>query len=179
MNLKGSKTEDNLKQAYLIECSARTKYEFFAAQAKKDGYQQMAQLFDETARNEKEHAEMWYKQLNGGSMPQTLPALQEAARDENYEWTDMYDGYAKAAREEGFDQLAELFEQVGQIERQHESRYQRLISNIENSQVFSRTQEERWQCIACGHTVFGADAPDTCPVCGYAQGYFQIKAENY
>lgn len=179
MELKGSKTEAVLWQAYADECKARTKYEFFAAQARKDGYQQIAALFDETARNEKEHAEMWYKELHGNQMPQTLPALKEAAQTENHEWTDLYKDYAKTAREEGFDQIAALFEQVGEIERQHEDRYRKLIENIEGGLVFSRDGDTVWQCIACGHIVVGRKAPDTCPVCGYAQGYFQIKAENY
>lgn len=179
MELKGSKTEQNLNNAYATECKARTKYEFFAAQARKDGYQQIAALFDETARNEKEHAEMWYKALNGGSMPETLPALREAAQNENYEWTDQYADYARTAREEGFDQLAGLFEQVAAIEKAHEERYRTLIANIEGGLVFSREGDAIWQCIACGHIVVGRQAPERCPVCGYAQGYFQIKAENY
>ena len=179
MELKGSKTEQNLHNAYASECKARTKYEFFAAQARKENYQQIAALFDETARNEKEHAEMWYKAMNGGSMPETLPALREAAQNENYEWTDLYDGYARTAREEGFDQLATLFERVAEIEKEHEARYRKLIENMEGGLVFSRAGDTVWQCIACGHIVIGRQAPDTCPVCGYAQGYFQIQAKNY
>ena len=179
MELKGSKTESALWQAFSDECKARTSYEFFAAQARKDGYQQIAALFDETARNEKEHAEMWYKELHGHAMPETLPALEAAAQTENREWTDLYEGYAKTAREEGFDQIAALFEKVGQIERQHEARYRRLIENIEGGLVFSRAGDTIWQCIACGHIVVGKKAPGACPVCGYAQGFFQIKADNY
>lgn len=179
MELKGSQTESNLNHAFSSECRARTKYEFFAAQARKDGYQQIAKIFDETARNEKEHAEMWYKELHGNAMPVTLPALREAAQTENHEWTDMYDGYAKTAREEGFDQIAALFEKVASIEKKHEERYRKLIANIEGGLVFSRDGDTVWQCMACGHIVIGKKAPETCPVCGYAQGYFQIRAENY
>jgi len=179
MELKGSKTEAALRQAFGDECKARTTYEFFAAQARRDGYQQIAALFDETARNEKEHAEMWYKELHGHAMPATLPALRDAAQIENHEWTDLYAERARTAREEGFGRIAALFEQVGAIERQHEERYRRLIGNIEGGAVFSRDGDTVWQCIACGHIVVGRKAPDACPVCGYAQGYFQIKAENY
>ena len=179
MELKGSKTEAALWQAFADECKARTSYEFFASQARKDGYQQIAALFDETARNEKEHAEMWYKQLHAGQIPSTLPALRDAADTENHEWTDLYAGYAKTAREEGFDKIATLFERVGEIERQHEERYRTLIGNIEGGLVFSRDNDVIWQCAACGHIAVGKKAPQVCPVCGYAQGWFQLRAENY
>ena len=179
MELRGSRTEAALRQAFADECRARTSYEFFASQARKDGYQQIAAIFEETARNEKEHAEMWYKELHGHQMPATLPALRDAAQTENHEWTDLYAGYAETAREEGFDQIAGLFEKVGAIERQHEERYRKLIDNIEGGLVFSRKGDAIWQCIACGHILVGRAAPETCPVCGYAQGYFQLRAENY
>lgn len=179
MELKGSKTEAALWQAFSDECKARTKYEFFAAQARKDGYQQIAALFDETARNEKEHAEIWYKELHGHAMPETRAALEDAAQTENHEWTDLYADYAKTAREEGFDQIAGLFDKVGAIERQHEERYRKLIANINEGLVFSREGDMVWQCIACGHIVVGRKAPQACPVCGYAQGFFQLRAENY
>ncbi len=179
MELRGSKTEAALWQAFADESKARTSYEFFASQARKDGYQQIAAIFDETARNEKEHAEMWYKELHGGTMPATLPALRDAAQTENREWTELYAGYAETARSEGFDRIAALFERVGAIERQHEERYRKLLDNIEKGLVFSRDGDMIWQCTACGHIFVGKTAPETCPVCGYAQGYFQIRAENY
>ena len=178
MDLKGSKTEACLKEAFSAECEARTKYTFFASKAKKDGYQQIASIFEETAKNEKEHAEIWYKLIENG-IKSTDENLRTAANGENYEWTQMYDEYAKVAREEGFEQIATLFEEVGKIEKEHEERYRKLLANVENGLVFSRDNDMIWQCSNCGHIVIGKQAPDICPVCSHEKSYFQIKAENY
>ena len=175
--LKGSKTEANLRAAFSGESEARNKYTYFASQAKKDGYEQIAQLFLETAENEKEHAKMWFKLLNG--IGGTAENLKNAADSENYEWTDMYASFAKDAREEGFDDIANLFDQVGQIEKEHEERYRKLLSNVENGLVFSRDGEAIWQCANCGHIVIGKKAPEVCPVCKHPKAFFQIKATNY
>ncbi len=178
-DLKGTKTEQNLKEAFAGESMARNKYSYFASKAKKDGYVQIAAIFEETAANEKEHAKMWYKLLNGGKVSDTKTNLADAAGGENFEWTDMYDRMAKEAREEGFPEIAEKFEQVGAIEKHHEERYRKLLKNIEDAIVFSRDGDVIWQCANCGHIVIGKKAPEVCPVCDHPQSYFQIKAENY
>ena len=177
--LKGTKTEQNLKEAFAGESMARNKYTYFASKAKKDGYVQIASIFEETAANEKEHAKMWYKYLNGGSVSDTKANLADAANGENFEWTDMYARMAKEAHEEGFDEIAEKFEQVGAIEKHHEERYRKLLKNIEDAVVFSREGDVIWQCANCGHIVIGKMAPEVCPVCDHPQSYFQIMAENY
>ena len=176
--LKGTKTEQNLMEAFAGECQARTKYTYYASQAKKDGYVQIASLFEETANNEKEHAKIWFKLLHDG-MPSTPENLVDAANGENYEWTDMYDRMAKEAEEEGFTKIAALFKMVGAIEKEHEERYRKLLANIEGGLVFSRDEDMIWQCANCGHIVVGKKAPEICPVCSHPQSYFQIKAENY
>ena len=177
-DLKGTKTEANLMAAFAGESQARNKYSYYASKAKKDGYVQIASIFEETANNEKEHAKIWFKLLHGG-IPGTLENLADAAEGENYEWTEMYDQMAKDAREEGFNEIADLFEQVGKIEKEHEERYRKLIENIEGGLVFSRDEDMIWQCSNCGHIVIGKKAPEGCPVCAHPQAYFQIKAENY
>ncbi len=176
--LKGSQTEKNLLAAFAGESQAHTKYQYFASKAKKDGYVQIANLFEETAKNEKEHAKIWFKLLNGG-MPSTEENLKAAADGENYEWTDMYADFAKTAREEGLNEIAVLFEGVAAIEKEHEERYRKLLSNIEEGLVFSRDGDCIWQCSNCGHIVIGKNAPEICPVCSHPKSYFQIKAENY
>ena len=178
-DLKGTKTEQNLKEAFAGESMARNKYSYFASKAKKDGYVQIASIFEETAANEKEHAKMWYKLLNGGKVSDTRTNLADAASGENFEWTDMYARMAKEAREEGFAEIAEKFEAVGKIEKEHEERYRKLLKNIEDGIVFSREGDVIWQCANCGHIVIGKKAPEVCPVCDHPQSYFQIKAENY
>ena len=179
MELKGSKTEQNLMTAFAGESQARNKYTYFASKAKKDGYEQIAALFLETAENEKEHAKMWFKELHGGKIPSTLENLNDAAEGENYEWTDMYDEFAKTAKEEGFDRIAFLFESVAAIEKEHEARYRKLIENIEGGLVFSKDGDTIWKCRNCGHIVIGKSAPEVCPVCAHPQSYFEVKAENY
>ncbi len=179
MELKGSKTEANLAAAFAGESQARNKYTYYASKAKKDGYEQIAALFTETANNEKEHAKIWFKLLHGGEMADTETNLKDAAGGENYEWTEMYPTFAKEAREEGFTQIATLFEMVAQIEKEHEQRYLALLKNVENGLVFSRDGDVMWQCSNCGHIVIGKSAPAVCPVCSHPQAYFQIKAENY
>lgn len=175
--LKGSRTEANLKAAFAGESMARNKYTFFASKAKKDGYVQIASIFEETAANEKEHAKLWFKLLEGiGSTAENLKA---AAEGENYEWTDMYARFAKEAKEEGFDYIASLFEGVAAIEKEHEERYRTLLANVENGLVFSKDGDTIWQCANCGHICVGKQAPEICPVCAYPQAYFQVKAENY
>ena len=176
--LKGTKTEQNLMEAFAGECQARTKYTYYASQAKKDGYVQIASLFEETANNEKEHAKIWFKLLHDG-MPSTPENLVDAANGENYEWTDMYDRMAKEAEEEGFTKIAALFEMVGKIEKEHEERYRKLLKNIEDGVVFSRDGDAIWQCRNCGHIVIGKKAPAVCPVCDHPQAFFQVKPENY
>ena len=178
-DLKGTKTEKNLQEAFAGESQARNKYTFFASKAKKDGYVQISNIFLETAANEKEHAEIWYKYLNGGKVSDTVTNLEDAAGGENFEWTDMYARMAREAREEGFDEIAEKFEMVGAIEKEHEERYRKLLDNIRKERVFSRDGDVIWQCSNCGHIVIGKKAPDECPVCNHAQAYFQVKAENY
>ena len=179
MELKGSKTEKNLLAAFQGESQARNKYTYFASKAKKDGYEQIAAIFEETANNEKEHAKMWYKELNGGQINDTVSNLKEAADGENYEWTDMYETFAKEAEEEGFTSLAAKFRMVGEIERHHEERYRKLLKNIEDSVVFSKDGDSIWICRNCGHVVVGKEAPKVCPVCAHPQSYFELKNENY
>ncbi|WP_031473419.1 rubrerythrin [Agathobaculum desmolans] len=176
-NLKGSRTEANLKSAFAGESMAFTKYTYYASKAKKDGYVQIGKFFEETAGNEKEHAKIWFKLLGG--INDTAANLLAAAEGENYEWTDMYAGFAREAREEGFEDIAFLFEQVGAIEKEHEERYRKLLSNVENKLVFSRDGDCIWQCSNCGHIVVGKQASEVCPVCAHPQAYFEIKAENY
>jgi len=178
--LKGTKTEANLREAFSGESQARNKYTYYASKAKKEGYVQIAALFEETARNEKEHAKIWFKLLHEGAVPDTMTNLADAAAGEMYEWTDMYDRMAKEAKEEGFDRIAYLFEAVGRIEKEHEERYRKLLANIEEGKVFDRAPEKvMWQCDNCGHQVEGEKAPGVCPVCDHPQAYFQIKPENY
>lgn len=179
MNLKGTKTEANLQAAFAGESQARNKYTYFASKAKKDGYVQIAAIFEETANNEKEHAKLWYKLLNGGNIGSTVENLKEAAGGENYEWTDMYDNFAKEAREEGFEEIAKLFEGVAAIEKEHEERYRKLLENVEKELVFSKDGDVIWQCTNCGHICVGKKAPEVCPVCAHPQAYFQVKPENY
>ena len=179
MELKGSKTYENLMTAFAGESQARNKYTYYASKAKKDGYEQIAAIFEETANNEKEHAKMWFKELHDGEVPSTLENLNDAANGENYEWTDMYDNFAKVAREEGFTRIALLFEGVAKIEKEHEERYRKLIANIEDGLVFSKDGDTIWKCRNCGHIVIGKKAPAVCPVCSHPQSYFEVKAENY
>lgn len=178
MNLKGTKTEQNLQTAFAGESQARNKYTFYASQAKKEGFEQIAALFTETANNEKEHAKMWFKLLNGG-IGKTVDNLKDAAAGENYEWTDMYATFAKEAREEGFDHIAKLFEMVGEIEKEHEARYLALCKNIEEGKVFNREGKQAWICCNCGHIHFGEEAPEVCPVCAHPKAYFELRAQNY
>ncbi len=178
MNLKGTKTEANLAAAFAGESQARNKYTYYASKAKKDGYEQIAQLFLETAENEKEHAKLWFKLLNDG-IGTTAENLKDAAEGENYEWTDMYAQMAKDAREEGFDHIANLFEGVAAIEKTHEERYRKLLANVEGGLVFSRDGDMIWECGNCGHIHIGKAAPEVCPVCAHPKAYFKIKAQNY
>ena len=179
MELKGSKTEQNLMTAFAGESQARNKYTYFASKAKKDGYEQIAAIFEETANQEKEHAKMWFKELNGGEVPSTEDNLLAAAEGENYEWTDMYAEFAKVAEEEGFKALAAKFRGVAEIEKMHEERYRKLLENVKEGLVFSRDGDMIWQCRNCGHIVVGKKAPLVCPVCNHPQAYFEIKKENY
>jgi rubrerythrin len=179
MELKGSKTEANLWTAFAGESQARNKYTYYAAQAKKEGYNQIAAIFEETAGNEKEHAKLWFKLLHGGAVPGTSENLLDAADGENYEWTDMYANFAKVAREEGFKDIAAQFEGVAKIEKEHEERYRKLLSNIGENKVFARPAQQVWQCTNCGHIHIGCNAPEVCPVCIHPKAYFQIKPENY
>ena len=179
MELKGSKTEANLQAAFAGESQARNKYTYYASQAKKDGYEQIAEIFLETAENEKEHAKLWFKCLHDNKIPTTAENLLDAANGENYEWTDMYASFAKTAHEEGFTRIAKLFEMVGAIEKHHEERYRKLLSNVEDKVVFSREGEAIWQFRNCGHIVIGKQAPAACPVCAHPQSFFQVKADNY
>ena len=177
--LKGSKTEANLKAALAGESQAHTKYQYYASKAKKDGYEQIAALFLETAGNEKEHAKIWFKLLCGGDVPATPENLLDAAAGENYEWTDMYAQFAKEAKEEGFDRIAYLFEEVGKIEKAHEERYRKLLANIQDGLVFSKDGDTIWECRNCGHIHIGPKAPEVCPVCAHPKSFFCVKAENY
>ena len=179
MELKGSKTEQNLMTAFAGESQARNKYTYFASRAKKDGYEQKAAIFEDTANKEKEHAKMWFKELNGGEVPKTEDNLLAAAEGENYEWTNMYEEFARVADEEGFTLIANKFRGVAAIEKMHEERYRKLLKNVEDKVVFSRDGDMIWQCRNCGHIVIGKNAPLVCPVCNHPQAYFEIKKENY
>ncbi|MBF1585112.1 MAG: rubrerythrin family protein [Prevotella sp.] len=177
--LKGTKTEENLKVAFAGESQAHTKYLYYASKAKKDGYEQIAAIFEETARNEKEHAKMWFKFLHEGDIPTTTSNLADAANGENYEWTDMYAEMAKVALAEGFPEIAAKFRGVGQVEKHHEERYRKLLENIEEGIVFSRDGDRIWQCRNCGHIHIGKTAPEKCPVCDHPESFFQLNPENY
>ena len=179
MELKGSKTEKNLQTAFAGESQAHTKYQYYASKAIKDGYVQIGNLFEETAKNEKAHAKIWCKLLHGGEVPSTEINLGDAASGENYEWTDMYAGFAKTAMEEGFTEIAFLFEKVAAIEKTHEERYRKLLGNIKDGLVFSRDEDMIWECLNCGHIVIGKKAPELCPVCKHPKSFFQVKANNY
>ena len=179
MELKGSKTEKNLEAAFAGESQARNKYTFYASQAKKEGFEQIAAIFTETADNEKEHAKMWFKALHGGKVPTTLENLQDAAAGENHEWTEMYVEMAKTAREEGFEAIARQMELVGQIEKHHEERYLKLAENIRKEEVFEKVSETMWKCRNCGHLYFGKKPPVVCPVCAHPQAYFEVCVENF
>ena len=178
-NIKGTKTEKNLMDAFAGESQARNKYTYFASKARKEGYEQIASIFEETANNEKEHAKIWFKLLNDGDIPTTAENLKSAAEGENYEWTDMYERMAKEAREEGFTRIAFLFEAVGKIEKEHEERYKKLLENVEGGLVFSKDGDKIWICRNCGHIVIGKDAPEVCPVCSHPKAFFEVKADNY
>lgn len=179
MKLEGTKTEQNLRTAFAGESQAHTKYLYYASKASKDGFVQIGKLFEETAKNEKEHAKIWFKLLHGGAVPSTVENLADAAAGENFEWTDMYAEFAAVAKEEGFDEIAALFEGVGAIEKTHEERYRKLLGNIEEGVVFSREGDCIWECSNCGHIVIGKKAPEKCPVCAHPQSYFMLKANNY
>ncbi len=179
MELKGSRTEANLMAAFAGESQARNKYTYYASKARKEGYEQIAAIFEETANNEKEHAKMWFKELHGGDIPTTAENLLDAAEGENYEWTDMYAEFAKVAHEEGFERIAYLFEGVAAIEKEHEERYRKLLKNVEDKLVFSKEGEAIWICRNCGHVVVGKEAPAVCPVCAHPQSFFELKKENY
>ncbi len=179
MELKGSKTEQNLMTAFAGESQARNKYTYNASKARKDGYEQIAAIFEETANNEKEHAKMWFKELHGGDIPDTMTNLEDAAAGENYEWTDMYKGFAETAREEGFSRLAYLFESVAKIEKEHEERYLTLLKNVKDDRVFHKDEDKIWICRNCGHVYVGKDALDVCPVCAHPQSFMEVKANNY
>ena len=179
MELKGSKTEQNLMTAFAGESQARNKYTYFASKAKKDGYEQIAAIFEETANNEKEHAKLWFKELHGGDIPDTMTNLEDAAAGENYEWTDMYANFAKVAEEEGFSDIAFKFRSVADIEKRHEERYLALLKNIKENRVFEKGEEQFWICRNCGHIVVGKEAPKVCPVCSHPQSFFELRKENY
>lgn len=177
--LKGTKTESNLMAAFAGESQARNKYTYYAAQAKKEGYEQISALFLETAENEKVHAKIWFKLLHGDTVPDTLTNLKDAASGENFEWTDMYTKFAEDAKAEGFVKIAFLFEEVGKIEKEHEARYLKLLSNIESGEIFNRTEETSWECRNCGHIHHGKNALEMCPVCDHSKSFFQVRAENF
>ncbi len=177
--LKGSKTEKNLMAAFAGESEARNKYTYYASQAKKEGFVQISKIFEETANNEKEHAKLWFKFLHDGKIPETIKNLEDAADGENYEWTDMYATFAKEAEEEGFTQIAALFRMVGNIEKEHEDRYRKLLENLKNDMVFNKNEDVVWECANCGHVFTGKNAPQICPVCKHPQAYFFIKSKNY
>lgn len=175
----GTQTEKNLQAAFAGESQARNKYTYFSSVAKKEGFEQIAALFLKTADNEKEHAKLWFKALHGGEIADTATNLADAAAGENYEWTDMYATFAKEAKEEGFDKIAFLFEEVGKIEREHEERYRKLLENVKDGKVFAKTEKVVWECSNCGHIYYGEKAPDVCPVCNHPQAYFKVNAKNY
>ena len=179
MELKGSKTEQNLMTAFAGESQARNKYTYYASKARKDGYEQIAAIFEETANNEKEHAKLWFKQLHGGEIPDTMQNLEDAAAGENYEWTEMYAGFAETAEREGFPELAQKFRLVAEIEKHHEERYRALLKNVETASVFEKSEVKVWECRNCGHIVVGTAAPEICPTCAHPRSYFEIHAENY
>ena len=179
MELKGSKTEANLMAAFAGESQARNKYTYYASKAKKDGYEQIASIFEETANNEKEHAKLWFKQLHDGGIPTTEENLKDAASGENYEWTEMYKEFAETAKEEGFDHIAYLFEEVGKIEKEHEERYLTLLKNVEDDRVFHKDGDKIWICRNCGHVYTGKDALEVCPVCAHKQSFMEVRSENY
>ena len=179
MELKGSKTEQNLMTAFAGESQARNKYTYYASKARKDGYEQIAAIFEETANNEKEHAKLWFKELHGGEVPDTIVNLEDAAAGENFEWTEMYKEFAEVAREEGFTKIAYLFESVGKIEAEHEKRYLTLLKNVKDNKVFHKDGDKLWICRNCGHVYIGKDALDVCPVCNHKQSFMEVKADNY
>lgn len=179
MEIKGTQTERNLQTAFAGESQAHTKYLYYASKAKKDGFVQIGELFEQTAKNEKEHAKIWFKLLHGGNVPETPVNLEDAAAGENYEWTDMYAGFAKTAKEEGLNEIAFLFEQVGAIEKAHEERYRKLLKNVQDGVVFSKDEDVIWECSNCGHIVIGKKAPEVCPVCKHPKSYFMVKPTNY
>lgn len=179
MNLKGTKTEQNLMAAFAGESQARNKYTYYASKAKKEGYEQIAAIFEKTAGNEKEHAKMWFKLLHEDNIPSTIENLEDAANGENYEWTEMYAEFAKVAREEGFDKIAFLFEGVGKIEKEHEERYKALLANVKEGKVFKKEEKMMWVCRNCGHVHFGESAPEVCPICSHPKAYFELRATNY
>ena len=179
MELKGTKTEQNLMAAFAGESQARNKYTYYASKAKKEGFEQIASIFEETANNEKEHAKMWFKELHNGGIPDTITNLLDAAAGENYEWTDMYDKFSKEAKEEGFERIEFLFSEVAKIEKEHEERYRKLAENINNNVVFSKEVPQMWICRNCGHVHYGEKAPEVCPVCNHPQAYFELRKENY
>ena len=178
-NIKGTQTEKNLQTAFAGESQARNKYTYYASKARKEGYEQIADIFEETAHNETEHAKSWFKLLHDGDIPSTAENLKDAADGENYEWTDMYAEFAKTPKAEGFDRIAKLFEMVGAIEKHHEERYRKLLDNVEKKVVFSKDGDAIWQCANCGHIVVGKEAPKACPVCAHPQAFFQVEATNY
>lgn len=179
MELKGSKTEQNLMTAFAGESQARNKYTYYASKARKDGYEQIAAIFEETANNEKEHAKLWFKELHGGEVPDTIVNLEDAAAGENFEWTEMYKEFAEVAREEGFTKIAYLFDSVGKIEKEHEKRYLTLLKNVKEDKVFHKDGDKLWICRNCGHVYIGKDALDVCPVCNHKQSFMEVKADNY
>lgn len=179
MELKGSKTEKNLMMAFQGESQARNKYTYYASKARKDGYEQIAAIFEETANNEKEHAKIWFKELHDGEIPSTIVNLEDAANGENYEWTEMYKEFALEACEEGFERIAKLFEQVGLIEKEHEKRYLTLLKNVKDDRVFHKDNDKIWICRNCGHVYVGKDALEVCPVCKHRQSFMEVKADNY
>ncbi len=179
MEFKGSKTEENLKKAYAGESEARSKYHYYASQAKKEGYEQLADIFEETGNNELAHAKMWFKLLHGNKIPDTQTNLEDAIKCEEFEWSDMYVEFAKVAREEGFEDIAKSFEGVGAIEKLHESRYDKLLKNLKEGKIFKKDEKVEWVCRVCGHVHVSKKAPTVCPVCGHPEAFFQIKAFNY
>ncbi|HOZ54127.1 MAG TPA: rubrerythrin family protein [Bacilli bacterium] len=179
MELKGTKTEQNLMTAFAGESQARNKYTYYASKARKEGYEQIGAFFEETANNEKEHAKIWFKKLHGGDVPGTVTNLEDAAKGENYEWTEMYKGFAEQAKEEGFDDIAKLFTEVAEIEKEHEERYRALLKNINDNEVFKKKEEAFWICRNCGHIHFGTEAPEVCPACSHPKAFFELRNKNY